>query len=191
MFRGLYAKAEGLYWFTWGYFILWPLPSVWQTHTENVPGGSWQVLWEVKWVGVTLFCPGVSPGEITLKFMLLFLCELFAMETGVYHVLLCSIVDIKGSIKLPLLIGKLKRNIKGEVQDAFFSLPSKSLLHGPNKQTAFREAARNLPRLKAHVSPVGSQQGHKNWCGFCTGALQWQETCLWTIQVPAFWRLTL
>ena len=84
-------------------------------------------------MGGMLFCPGVSPGEITLKFMLLFLCELFAMERGVYRVLLCSIVDIKGSIKLPLLIGKLNRSIEGEVQGVFFPLPSKSLVHSLNK----------------------------------------------------------
>lgn len=70
-------------------------------------------------MGVTLFCSEVSPGEITLKFMLLFLCDLFTVERGVYRVLLCSTVDIKGSIKLPLLIAKLNRGIKGEVQDGF------------------------------------------------------------------------
>lgn len=74
----------------------------------------------VKCVGVTLFHSEVSLGEITLKFMLLFLCDSFAVERGVYRVLLCSTVDIKGSIKLPLLIAKLNRDIKGEVQDGFF-----------------------------------------------------------------------
>lgn len=191
MFGGLYVKVEGLYQSTWGYFTPWSFPSVWQTHTENVPGGSQWVSWEVKWVGVMLFCPGVSPGEITLKFILLFLCELFAMERGVYRVLLCSIVDIKGSIKLPLLIGKLNRNIKGEVQDAFFSsLQSHNFVAWTNKWPLDSQPV-IYPRLKARLSPAGSQQSHKNWCGFRSGALQCQETRLWTLQAPAFWRLTL
>lgn len=71
-------------------------------------------------MGVTLFRSEVSPGEITFTIILLFLCDLFAVERGVYRVLLCSTVDIKGSIKLPLLIAKLNRYIKGEVQDGFF-----------------------------------------------------------------------
>lgn len=154
MFRGLCVKAEGLYQLTRGYFVTWSFLSVGQTHTVNVPGGSWWVSWEVKWMGVTLFCLGVSPGEITLKIMLLFLCELFAMERGVYRVLLCSIVDMKGSIKLPLLIGKLNRNIEGEVQNAFF-LPSKPLFHSPNKQMTFREAASDLPKAESTFLPSG------------------------------------
>lgn len=72
------------------------------------------------------------------------------MESRVYRVLLCSIVDIKGSIKLPLLIGKLNRNIKGEVQDALFS-PSKLLLHSPNKQLS--ETATDLPEDKSTSLP--------------------------------------
>lgn len=113
-------------------------------------------------MGITLFCPGASPGETTLKFVLLFLCELFAMEGGVYRVLLCSIVDIKGSIKLPLLIGKLNRNIKGEVQDAFFSsLQSHYFIARTNKWPSERQPV-TYPRLKAHLSPVGSQQSHRN-----------------------------
>lgn len=101
-------------------FIPWPFLSVRQTtqrmslvaHTE--PCG-WLNAWELR-----SFRSEVSPGEITFTIMLLFLCDLFAVERGVYRVLLCSTVDIKGSIKLPLLIAKLNRYIKGEVQDGFF-----------------------------------------------------------------------
>lgn len=110
------------------------------------------ILWVVKCVGVMLFHSEVSLGEITLKFMLLFLCDSFAVERGVFRVLLCSIVDIKGSIKLPLLIAKLNTDIKGEVQDGFFSLPSKSLLH--NKWPLERQPV-IYPRLKAQSLPSG------------------------------------
>lgn len=128
--------------------------------TQDGPGCSSPASCKVKLVQIALVCPGVSPGEITLKFMLLFLCELFAMEPGVYRVLLCSIVDIKGSNKLPLLIGKLNRNIKGEVRDAFFSPPSKSSLpHSPNKQTAFRETASDLPRDESTSLATANAQG--------------------------------
>lgn len=153
MFRGLYVKTEGLYHFTRGYFIPWPFPSVWQTHTEKVPGGSRWVLWEVKWVRVTLFCRLVSSGEITLKFVLLFLWKLFAMERGVYRVLLCSIVDIKGSIKLPLLIGKLEIEILKGKSKMIFSLPSKSLLHSLHEQMVFRETVSDLPNAESRFLP--------------------------------------
>lgn len=79
--------------------------------------------------GNTLFGLKESPGEITLRFMLLVLRELFAMERAVYRVLLCSVVDLKGSLKLPLFISiPLNRNIGGEVQDAFFPPPFKVII---------------------------------------------------------------
>lgn len=98
---------------------------------------------------VTLFCPLVSPGEITLKFVLLFLCQLFAMERGVYRVLLCSTVDIKGSIKLPLLIGKLEIEILKGKSKMLSPLPSKSLLHSLHEQTVFRETVSDLPNAES------------------------------------------
>lgn len=149
---------------------------------------------EVNWVGITLFGPRESPGEITLAFVLLVLSELFAMERAVYHVLLCSIVDVKGSIKLLLFISiPLNRNVGGEVQDAFFcplSLQSNYFIAQTNKWP-FKRQPVIYPRLKAHLSPVGLQQSHESRCGFCSSALQCQETCLGTLQTPAFWRLNL